>query len=54
MMLRTPHEAAVVMTGERFRVGFLPGRKAFLPFPWEEMGFFMEETGKKLPNNTVT
>jgi hypothetical protein len=41
------------------RVGFLPGRKVFLPFPWEEMGFYREETlssgkkWKKLPRDTV-
>jgi len=32
------------------RVGFLPARKVFFPFPWEEMGFYQEETlssGKK-------
>ena len=37
------------------RVGFLPGRKVFPPFRWEEMGFYWEEnlsSGKKLPRVT--
>jgi len=35
--------------------GFLPGRKVFLPFPLEEMGFSREEnlsSGKKLGRNS--
>ena len=41
------------------RVGFLPGKKVFLPFPWEEMGFYQEENisseiWKKLPIARVT
>ena len=37
------------------RVGFIPGRKVVLPFPWEEMGFYWEEnlsSGKKLGRNS--
>jgi len=37
------------------RVGFLPGRKVFLPFRWEEMGFYLEEnlsSRKKFPRVT--
>jgi len=36
------------------RVGFLPGNKLFLPFPWEEMGFYQKEIGKKLLRDTLT